>query len=252
MTFSYPGTEQPIFTHLNLSIKPGQKIAVVGENGAGKSTLVKLLLRFYDPDEGIILINNEDLRHLDLSAWHATCAILLQDFSNFALPTVEENIGFGEVKRYQQEKAYQEYHQTPETIQRAARYALAEPFILDHPQGYQAIVGREFNGREFSGGEHQRLALARTFYRHAGLILLDEPTSAVDAQAEAEIFAAIKDHLADKTVVFVSHRFSTVRIADRIVVIEKGKIIEDGTHEELLEKGGAYKRMFTLQAKGYQ
>lgn len=253
VSFAYPGTSRPVFTDLNLHIQPGQKVALVGENGVGKSTLVKLLLRFYDPDAGAVLINGVDLRLLDLSAWYDRCAVLLQDFSNFALPTIEENIGFGNLARYQQEKAQSgDGMQVLPHIQEAAQHAMAGSFILDHPKGYRAPLGREFEGRECSGGEHQRLALARTFYRNSGMIILDEPTSAVDAKAEAEIFGAIKEHLADKTVLFVSHRFSTVRIADRIIVIENGRLIEDGTHEELLILGGLYSKMFSLQAEGYK
>ncbi len=256
VAFRYPGTDHVVFSNLNLDIAAGQKVALVGENGAGKSTLVKLLLRFYDPDEGALLINGIDLRKLDLEKWRENCAVQLQDVTNFALPSVADNIGFGNLERYQQECSSLSHYISDKnvslSVHEAAQAARAEEFILEHPQGYHALLGREFDGREFSGGQHQRLALARTFYRRAGLVILDEPTSAVDAKAEAEIFSAIKTYLADQTVLFISHRFSTLRLADRIVVLDAGKIVEDGTHEDLMQASGLYSKMFVLQAKAYQ
>jgi ATP-binding cassette subfamily B protein len=249
VSFTYPGSEHVILKDFNLKIEAGQKIAIVGENGAGKSTLIKLVLRFYDVTTGEILVNGISIKELDIVSWRKKCAVLLQDFVNFRLSTVEDNIGFGNLSEYETLKSEDS---TTESVIASAKDAKAHDFISKNKSGYKEPLGREFNGVDFSGGEHQRLALARTFYRNAGLIVMDEPTSAVDAKAESEIFQSIKNHLSDKTVIFVSHRFSTVRIADRIVVVENGKIEEDGSHTELMQHDGLYKKMFTLQAEGYK
>lgn len=251
VNFKYPGTKKLVLENFSLVIKAGQKIAIVGENGVGKSTIVKLLLRFYDVTSGQILINDIDIKDYDLRTIRSEFAVLLQDFTNFPLPSISENIGFGDIDKYKAELKNLK-DATPEQIMESARKAQIEQVILSRDKGYEELLGREFGGADFSGGEHQRLALARTFYKDAGLVVMDEPTSAVDAKAEYEIFESLKEHMANKTVIFISHRFSTVRIADRIIVVEKGDIIEDGSHESLVKENGVYNRMFELQAKGYK
>jgi ATP-binding cassette subfamily B protein len=246
VSFKYPGTEAFIFKHLNVKIAAGEKVAIVGENGAGKSTLIKLLTRFYDVTEGEILINGVDIKEYSVESLRKNFAVLLQNFMNFGGFTLEKNIAFGDLQKLIESDA------VGENIVLAAKNSMADQFIVDKKDGFKTLLGRDFGGEDFSGGERQRIALARTFFKDAGLVILDEPTSAVDAKAEAEIFEALREHLTGKTVIFVSHRFSTVRKADRIIVIEQGEIIEDGTHEELIAIEGVYKSLYTLQAKAYE
>ncbi|MEI7603866.1 MAG: ABC transporter ATP-binding protein/permease [bacterium] len=258
VTFQYPGTSIDILKNFNLKIESGQKIALVGENGAGKTTLIKLLLRFYDVTSGEVLVNGINIKDIDLSEWRKMCGVLMQDFILFEYPTITENIGFGNRDKY-----INQINETtfvndvkkdgvPDEVLAASIKACSHDFIMKNTKGYNEIFGREYEGVDFSGGETQRIALARTFYKDAGLIIMDEPTSAVDAKAESEIFESIKEHLQDKTVIFVSHRFSTFKIADRIVVLQDGQIIEDGKHEDLIVNDGLYSTMFNLQAKGYK
>lgn len=251
VSFVYPNTKIKVLENFNLHIPPKQKIAIVGENGAGKTTIIKLILRLYDVTSGDILVNGKSIKDYDSNKYRDIFGVLLQDFTTFHLPTIEENIGFGNLQKYNSLLALRDSN-TPKSIINASQKAVADKFIGKYKKKYREILGKEFGGVEFSGGEYQRLALARTFFRDSGFIIMDEPTSSVDAKAEYEIFASLKDYLKDKSVLFVSHRFSTVRIADRIVVIENGRIVEDGSHTTLLNNNGLYKKMFELQAEGYK
>ncbi len=241
-SYKYPGSDRYVFNDFSLTINPGEKIALVGENGSGKTTLVKLLARFYDVDEGEILINGTNLKDLDLESWYKTLGILFQDFIKYEYP-VKENILFGKI--WEKEDL--------EMIIEAAKDAGAQPMIKKFEKEYDQMLGRTFEGGlELSGGQWQKIALARAFYRNAPVLILDEPTSAIDARAESEIFNKVEKLSKDKTVLIISHRFSTVRNADKIYVIDKGSIIEQGSHQELLKLNGEYATLFKLQAKGYQ
>jgi ATP-binding cassette subfamily B protein len=214
----------------------------VGQNGAGKSTIIKLLLRFYDVTEGEILINGTNIKDLDLGEWYKAIGVLFQDFNRYE-DTVKENIGLGRVYEAIDLK----------DITAAASSAGAHPMIAKFEKGYEQMLGRVFDeGIELSGGQWQKIALARAFLRNAPVLVLDEPTASIDAKSEAEIFSKVEKLEKDKTVIIISHRFSTVRNADKIYVINGGKIIESGSHEELLNFDGEYAAMFKLQAKGYR
>ncbi len=243
LSFAYPSApEKLVYDGLDFSIKPGEHVAIVGENGAGKTTLIKLLLRLYDVNKGSIKINGHDLKQLDLDSWYAHVGVLFQDFSHYPF-TASENIRLGKIQR-----------PTDKTkIAESARRAGASDMIDDFPKQYQTILDNSFtDGVEPSGGQWQRIALARAFYRDSSIIILDEPTSAIDAKAEYEIFNNIFDHYKDKTAIIVSHRFSTVRRASLIVVIAHGKIVEQGSHRDLMKQRGLYHEMFTKQAEGYR
>jgi len=240
VSFTYPGGQQAL-RGVSFAIGAGESVALVGQNGAGKTTLVKLLCRFYEPTEGEILINGLPLRQISLESWYACLGTLFQKFLDFHF-SVRDNIQLGAPSIHD-----------PERLQRAARYAGADEFIESLPQGYDTMLGREFeDGVELSGGQWQKLAIARAFFQHAPVLILDEPTSAVDAEAEQKIFENLKAHYSGRSLIFVSHRFSTVRNADRIVVIENGSVIEAGTHSDLVQQNGRYASMFNTQAKGYQ
>lgn len=240
--FKYPGTDKWILKDVSLKIPAGQKLAIVGANGGGKTTCIKLLLRFYDPTKGKILIDGHDLKNLDLESWYALVGGLFQDYANYAF-LAKEAIGVGRTNEKLQ----------AEKTQAAAILAGADKFISKWPEKYEQQLGRNFtNGKDLSGGEWQKMALARTFYRDAQIFILDEPTSSIDAEAEAKIFEQLEKLSSDKTVIFISHRFSTVRQAEQIIVIENGTIGEKGTHEELLAREGTYARLFKLQAEKYQ
>lgn len=242
VSFSYPGTKKKVLDNFSLTIKPGQKIAFVGENGAGKTTIIKLLARFYDVNEGEILINGKNLKELDLSTWYKTLGVLFQDFVKYEYP-LKDNIYFGKIF-------------APENIQeiiKAAKLSGADSVASQLPHGYNQILGRTFEGGlELSAGQWQKVALARGFLRDAPILILDEPTAAIDAKAEFEIFDRVEQLSKDKSLIIISHRFSTVRNANKIYVIDKGKIKEEGTHKELIKLGGIYATLFNLQAKGYQ
>lgn len=240
--FSYPDTKKKIFKNFSLTINPGEKIALVGENGSGKTTLIKLLARFYDIDKGEILINGINIKKLEIGSWHKYLGVLFQDFNRYE-HTVKENIGFG--KAYQKPALWE--------IIRAATSAGAQIMIKRLEKGYEQMLGKTFEGGvELSGGQWQKIALARAFFRNAPILILDEPTASLDAKAEAEIFNRVGKLSKNKTVIIISHRFSTVRNADKIYVIDNGQIVEAGSHEELMKLNGQYTTLFKLQAKGYQ
>ena len=240
--FRYPETDNWAIRGLSFTLKANETLALVGENGAGKTTIVKLLTRLYDPDEGRITIDGIDLKDMRIEDIHAHIGVIFQDFIRYSL-TAAENIGVGRI----------EDSADRERIEGAAESSLADAVIEKLPLAYEQPLGRLFNkGRDLSGGEWQKVAIARAYMRDASLIILDEPTAALDAKSEAEVFARFKSLATGKTAVIISHRFSTVRMADRILVLENGKILESGTHAELLALRGRYAELFELQAAGYR
>jgi ATP-binding cassette subfamily B protein len=242
VSFKYPDSDRYILRNFNLIIKSGEIVALVGENGAGKSTLIKLLLRFYDVTEGEILINGINLKEIDLNSWYKNIGALFQDFIRYQF-TFKENIIYGNLQKKNDLKSLQE----------AIKNSGADSYVNDLPKGVEQIVGKTFaGGEDLSGGQWQKLALARAFFRDAPILILDEPTSAIDAKAEYEIFERVQKLQKDKTVLIISHRFSTVRNADRILVLNGGKIIEEGCHTELMKASGLYAELFNLQAQGYK
>lgn len=240
--FRYPGSDNEVLRDINLHIQPGERIALVGLNGAGKTTLIKLLTRLYDPTEGQILLDGVDLREYDLESLHQRFGVIFQDYVRYQF-TVRENIGFGQID------ALDDLDRIKDSAERGG----ASPIIEKMPQGYDTMLGRRWEkGQELSGGQWQKIALARAFMRKAEVLVLDEPTSALDAEAEYEVFRRFGELMEGRIAVLISHRFSTVRMADRIVVLSAGKIIELGSHAELVEMDGAYARLFNLQAEGYR
>ncbi|MGH7824723.1 MAG: ABC transporter ATP-binding protein [Candidatus Binatia bacterium] len=240
--FRYPESEDWALRDIGLSIRPGEKIALVGPNGAGKTTLIKLLSRLYDPTEGVILIDGIDIRELDPLDLRRRIGVIFQDFVRYHLPA-GENIGFGQVEALDR----------LDRIVESARKSGAHPIIENLPDGYQTMLGRWFHGgHEFSVGQWQKIALARAFMRDAEILVLDEPTASLDAATECEIFRHFQELTAGKMAILISHRFSTVRMADRIVVIQEGRIAEVGNHHELLRQEGIYARLFSMQAEGYR
>ncbi len=239
VSFSY-GDGPEVLKNVSFIVEPGQHFAIVGPNGAGKTTIVRLLLRFYDPNKGQILINDVDLREMRLRNWYKFVSILFQDFVKFHL-TIKDNILLGDSSAIDEVR-----------MKVAARKAGALEFIENLPKGYDTRLGKRFDdSSELSQGQWQKLALARMFYESAPVLILDEPTSAIDAEAEAEIFDNIDKVYENKNLILISHRFSTVRNADKIIVLEKGKAVEEGSHDLLMKQGGDYARMFRIQAKGY-
>ena len=242
VSFAYPGTERKVIDNVNLTIRPGETVVLVGLNGAGKTTLLKLLTRLYDPTEGRILLDGVDIREFEPRALYDMFGIIFQDFGKYAC-TVSENIMFGEVGRERDGKR----------IVEAARAANAADFIDALPEGYETPLMRFFErtGIELSGGQWQKLAIARAFYSDSDILILDEPTASLDAIAEQEIYNQFEALRKDKTTIFVSHRLSSATTASKIVVLEYGKVIEEGTHKELMARGGRYHALFTTQAKHY-
>jgi ATP-binding cassette subfamily B protein len=240
--FKYPGSERWANRHLSFTLKVGEKLALVGENGAGKTTLVKLLARLYDPNEGRILLDGCDLREYDPDDLHREIGVIFQDFVRYDL-IAGENLAIGRIDaRVDQSR-----------IEQAAQRSLANTVIDKLPNRYAQMLGRRFeNGVDLSGGEWQKIALGRAYMRDAQLLILDEPTSSLDARAEHEVFQRFADLTQGKTAVLISHRFSTVRMADRILVLDNGEMLELGTHEELLALNGRYAELFYLQAESYQ
>lgn len=243
VTFVYPDSEKPALNNVSLHIKPGESLAIVGENGSGKTTLIKLLTRLYTPVSGRIFLEGLELKEWDIEALRKKIGVIFQDFAHYQL-IVGENIGIGDVDEIEQEPR----------IEEAAQKGMADVFVKDLPQGYKTQLGTWFkDGKELSGGQWQKIALSRAFMRSkADILILDEPTAAIDARAEAEIFNHFRDLTANKISIIISHRFSTVRMADHIIVLEQGKIQEEGSHTDLLGNGGQYATLFNLQAQGYQ
>lgn len=245
VSFTYPGKDpetQAALRHVSFTIKSGEAIALVGRNGAGKTTIVKLLTRLYDPDEGLILIGGRDIREYDIEELRRVVGVIFQDYVTYYM-SARENIGVGKIDEIE----------NLEMVERAAGKSGANTVITKLPDGYSTMLGRWFkDGFQLSGGEWQKVALARAFMRDAPILILDEPTSSLDAQAEYEIFTKFRLLTEGKTAVFISHRFSTVRLADRIFVIEQGVIKESGSHAELIALDGRYAELFNLQAEAYR
>ena len=243
VSFSYPGAQTPALNRVNLHIIPGESLAIVGENGSGKTTLIKLLTRLYAPTEGRILVDGLDLQEWDLDTIREKVGVIFQDFARYQL-IVGENIGIGDVDSIGED----------DQISEAARKGMAEAFVKDLPHKYQTQLGTWFkDGQELSGGQWQKIALSRAFMRSkADILILDEPTAAIDARAEAEIFSHFGDLTDNRISIIISHRFSTVRMANHIIVLEKAEIMEQGSHQQLLDLDGQYATLFNLQAKGYQ
>ena len=239
--FRYPQMKQWVLRDVSFTLHPGEKLALVGENGAGKTTLVKLLTRLYDPVEGRIMLDGHDLRKYNLDGLRDAVGVIFQDYVKYHL-TATENIAVGLIDERNNETR----------IKEAARQSLADKVIENLPNGYQQMIGRWFKqGTNLSGGEWQKIAIARAYMRDAQLLILDEPTASLDARAENEVFRRFVELTFDKCAVLISHRFSTVRMADRIVVLHEGKLLEHGTHNELLAVGGRYSELFQMQAAGY-
>lgn len=242
VTFAYPGAQHPVFDHLNLELRAGETTALVGVNGAGKTTLVKLLTRLYDPQGGRVTLNGIDLRDLQPEEYRSTIGAVLQNYTRYQL-SARENIAFGRV----------DTDGGQERLFSAAKRASALGLIESLPDGWETMLGRQFHvrGQDLSGGQWQRIALARALYRDAPILLLDEPTAALDAETEAELFGKYQELTRGRTTLLITHRFNTVRMADRILVLEEGQIVEDGTHEALLSCGGRYAEMYAVQAEGF-
>jgi ATP-binding cassette subfamily B protein len=242
VSFAYPGTERRVLKHFNFTLKPGERIALIGENGQGKTTVVKLITRLYDPTEGQILLDGVDLRDYDLEDLHQEIGVIFQDFMRYEM-TARENIAIGRV----------ELPHSEQEIESAAHKSLAEGVIEKMPARYDQMLGRRFEGGvDLSGGEWQKIALARAYLRDAQLLVLDEPTAALDAKSELEVFQRFAELTEGKMALLISHRFSTVRMADRIVVLEGGQLVEEGTHQQLMALGGRYAGMFEMQAASYR
>jgi ATP-binding cassette, subfamily B, bacterial len=242
VSFWYPGTERRILDGFNMRIEPGERIALIGENGQGKTTIVKLLSRLYDPNEGTVLLDGIDLREYSIEDLCSEIGVIFQDFMRYEM-TAAENIAVGRIEKLDDRAS----------LENAAHKSMADLVIAKLAGGYDQMLGRRFeSGVDLSGGEWQRLALARAYLRDAQMLILDEPTAALDARAEYEVFERFYDLTIGKMTLLISHRFSTVRMADRIVVLEGGRIVEEGKHDKLVQLGGRYAEMFELQASSYR
>jgi ATP-binding cassette subfamily B protein len=240
--FKYKNAERWANRHLSFTLKPGEKLALVGENGAGKTTLVKLLTRLYDPSEGRILLDGFDLKEYDIKGLRQNTGVIFQDFLRYQM-TLSQNIATGNISE----------KENNDLIELSAKLSLADLLAKRLPNGYAQMLGKRFSeGVDLSGGEWQKVAISRAYMRQAQLLILDEPTSALDAKAEYDVFQRFSELTRGRSAVLISHRFSTVRVADRILVLEKGEMVEIGSHEELLAQGGRYAELFNLQAMGYK
>lgn len=241
VSFAYPGSSRLVLDRLDLRIEPGERIALIGENGQGKTTIVKLLTRLYDPTAGCVLLDGIDLREYDIDDLHRQIGVIFQDFVRYEM-TARANIAAGRIDAAEEN-----------AIRHAARKSLADQVVARLPQGFEQLLGRRFEGGlDLSGGEWQKVALARAYLRDAQILILDEPTAALDARSEYEVFQRFAELTAGKMALLISHRFSTVRMADRIVVLEDGRIAEEGNHQQLVALGGRYSGMFELQAASYR
>ena len=248
--FRYPGSERWAIRNVNLQLRPGERVALVGENGAGKTTITKLLARLYDPTEGRITLDGVDLREYDLTSLRHAIGVIFQDFVRYDM-RFDENIGVGEIESVRAD--LDKRNGTPPAITSAAENSLASSLLPRFSQGYQQMLGRRFDdGVDLSGGEWQKIALARAYIRDAQVLILDEPTAALDARAEYEVFLRFSELVAGRMAILISHRFSTVRMADHIIVLRHGKVEEQGSHEELLAGKGLYEELFAMQAAGYR
>ena len=247
--FRYPGNERWAVRNVSFELRPGERLALVGENGAGKTTITKLLARLYDPTEGVITLDGVDLRDYDLKSLRRAIGVIFQDFVRYDM-RFDENIGVGEIEKV---RADLEKVEIPASITSAAENSLAASLLPRFETGYKQMLGRRFDeGVDLSGGEWQKIALARAYIRDAQLLILDEPTAALDARAEYEVFLRFSELVAGRMAILISHRFSTVRMADRIVVLQGGAVVEEGTHEQLIARGGLYEELFAMQAQGYK
>jgi ATP-binding cassette subfamily B protein len=248
--FRYPGSERWAIRNVDLTLRPGERVALVGENGAGKTTITKLLARLYDPTEGRITLDGVDLKEYDLVSLRHAIGVIFQDFVRYDM-RFDENIGVGEIDSVRAE--LDRNNGTPQAITAAAENSLAASLLPRFTKGYQQMLGRRFDeGVDLSGGEWQKIALARAYIRDAQVLILDEPTAALDARAEYEVFLRFSELVAGRMAILISHRFSTVRMADRIIVLRNGKVEEQGSHAELVANGGLYEELFTMQAAGYR
>ena len=242
VSFAYPGSERQVLRQVSFRFDAGERIALIGENGAGKTTLVKLLARLYDPTGGAILLDGIDLREYDVDRLRGEIGVIFQDYMRYDM-LVRENIGFGRIEELGNQTR----------VESAARKSLAEPLIAQFKNGYHQMLGRRFeNGVDLSAGQWQKVALGRAYMRDAQVLILDEPTASLDARAEYEVFLRFADLTRDRMAVLISHRFSTVRMADRILVLADGELVEQGTHQQLVALGGRYAELFELQAAGYR
>jgi ATP-binding cassette subfamily B protein len=242
VSFRYPGSSRLVLNGLNFHLRPGERVALIGENGEGKTTIVKLLTRLYDPVEGQVLLDGVDLREYDLDDLYSEIGVIFQDFMRYEM-TARENIAVGRIDRMND----------MELLQQSAQKSMAVDVLRKLPSGFEQMLGRRFDGGvDLSGGEWQKVALARAYLRDAQVLILDEPTSALDARSEYEVFKRFAELTTEKMALFISHRFSTVRMADRIVVLENGRIAEEGDHDSLTSLGGRYAEMFELQAASYR
>jgi ATP-binding cassette, subfamily B, bacterial len=256
--FQYPGSDRWAIRHVDLAIAPGERIALVGENGAGKTTITKLLARLYEPTEGRILLDGVDLREYDLASLREAIGVIFQDFVRYDM-RFDENVGVGEIEGVTgylaavRDAPENGASTPPPALVDASERSLASTLLPRFTRGYRQMLGRRFDdGVDLSGGEWQKIALARAYMREAQLLILDEPTAALDARAEYEVFVRFNQLMAGRMAVVISHRFSTVRMADRIVVLGEGRVVEEGTHEELLAREGLYAELFEMQAAGYR